>query len=479
MATIFGSKYPSTKNYENSQQQLIADKKRFIEYNDSNIYSRYKELDKIVHTGDFEKRVEKLKNEKFQDTEAYHKYKNFLRLKNSKDIKTFLNFIYSGKEKQLNEFLIAPNYLEYIELEQTVNSIEFQKARRQKGFKKTDDYIQLKEYKNRKRSTEVKFVTKTLNSNSYQTYNSVKDSSRLEEYTRLEAYVNSDEFKELKAFLEDKKRFYKSEEYKLLHEYEEIKKSEDQVWFEKTKNQYPFDDIDKWELTFSDDFDQKGIDSSKWMKGYYWGKALMNENYALLNEKQIFSDNNVTTRDSLVIINTKNEKSTGKVWDPEHGFAMTEFNYTSGLINSGQSFRQQYGKFEVKAKLKTAKNVNHAFWMLSEKMTPQITILKTGLKNNKSFEAGTVIQKDNQIQNILNTVKGTSFSSDFHVFTLVWNKDKLVWKINGVQVHEQTNGIPNQPMYLIFSTHLNDNVNGNTLPSFLEIDWIRCYKLKD
>lgn len=475
----FGSKFPTTHKYEADQQNLISDYKRYNEYSNSEIYQRYIELDKITHTGDFEKRVEKLKTEKFSDTEAYHKHKNHLALKKSKDIKSFLKFIQSGKEKTLGEYQLSANYIEFKELEQIINSGEFKKAQQQKGFKKTDEYKQLVEFKRLKKSTEVKYVTKILKSSEYHSYNQIKDSSRLDEFTKLDAYVNSPEFKELKTFLEDKKRFFKSEEHKLLHEYEEIKKSDDQIWYEKIKKQNLFTEVNKWELTFNDDFDQNKVDPSKWMKGYYWGKALTKGNYALGSEKQLFADNNIEVRDSIAKIKTQKETLEGNLWDKTLGFKKASFNYSSGLLNTGHSFRQQYGKFEIKAKLKTANQVNHALWMVGERMSPQITILKTGTKSNKQFKAGSISMAGNQVKDSTSIINAVNLNNDFHVFTLEWMPNKITWKINGVVVHEQNSDVPDFPMYINMSTHINQDINGQSLPSSIDIDWVRCYKLKE
>jgi beta-glucanase (GH16 family) len=60
---------------------------------------------------------------------------------------------------------------------------------------------------------------------------------------------------------------------------------------------------------------------------------------------------------------------------------------------------------------------------------------------------------------------------------LDWKQNELVWKINDVVVKTQTEGVPQDPMYLNFSmavTKEQQNVNAS-----LQIDWVRCYKLKE
>jgi hypothetical protein len=74
----------------------------------------------------------------------------------------------------------------------------------------------------------------------------------------------------------------------------------------------PFKELKKWHLTFEDDFDGVRLDHAKWMTGYYWGKALMNETYVLAGEKQFFKDDNIDLRDSFARITTRGKKRPGE-----------------------------------------------------------------------------------------------------------------------------------------------------------------------
>lgn len=475
---LFGSKYPSTAKFEQQQQNLKADYKKFLEFESSIIYQRYKELDEIVHSGDFEKEVDRLKNQKFADTEAYKKFSKYDSLRKSKDIKVYLKFRDSGKPTKLEDILVSAEYIEYKELEMIVNSAEFIASQKKKDFKKSDDHQQLVRYHRLKKHANITFAEKTLKSKEFISYNNTKDSAQLSEFEKLEQYILSQEFKDIKTFMEDKKRFQKSSEFKQLHEFNEIMNSDDFKWYQSTQKHYPFGEIDKWELSFEDDFDHAKLDSSKWMTGYYWGKALLNDTYVLANEQQFFVDKNIELRDSKLHLSTRKENCKGRIWDPATGFQPATFDYTSGIICSGHSFRQQFGKIEIKAKFKTAQQLNHAIWMVGEKMLPHINIVKTGSKKSKEFETGTFIQKNGKTSSTLRTVTGPSLESDYHIFTLEWSASKLVLKINGVVVNEQTTDIPAEPMYLVISSHIYQAVNDGNLPANIEIDWIRCYQQK-
>ncbi len=475
---LFGSKFPDTEKFESKTNNLKSDFKRFREYENSTFYKRYLELDKLIHSGDFEKKVKKLKTEKFKDTDQYRKYRNFKSLSKSKDIKNYFKFKNSGKPERIDKILSSEDYQRFIELKNFTETQAFRQAKATKGFKKSPEYEKYKEYRRLKKDPEIRFINKTLASSAFKNYEILKGSERLKNYNEFSQYVNSKEFLDFKAEMEDPQRFKKSEEYKLINEYEEIKKTPDFIWFSKTKKSNSFDEIDKWELTFSDEFDGKNLDPNKWITGYFWGKALMNDNYVLENERQFFTDKNIELRDSLVRITTKKENSKGKVWNRQYGFMPADFEYTSGLISTGHSFRQKYGKFEAKIRLNHSYPLTHSFWMVSEKNVPQIDILRYHDKSSQKINMGYHMQENGSLKNINWNITGANFSDNFYIYSIEWTPENLTWKINGETVKEITSNIPDEEMYLVLSSHLLDDKAPENLPASMDIDWIRCYKLK-
>ena len=479
LAKLFGRKFPNTSKYESKINGLLNDYKRYEEYLNSNFYKRYLELDKLIHSGDFAKKVKKLKSEKFKDTEQFRKYKNFETLKKSKDIKSYLKFKNSGTPERVDRILSSKEYQKYVELKNIVESPSFREAKASKDFKSSPEYAKLQEFEKLQKSDDIKFVNKTIDSAEFKNYERIKSSERIKNYNELEQYVNSKEFLDFKAHMEDPQRFKKSEEYGLISEYEEIKKTPDFIWFQKAKKHNNFDELHKWELTFKDEFDGSTLARDKWITGYFWGKALMGDNYVLENEKQFFTEKNIEMRDSVVKITTKRENVKGKKWHSKFGFMPADFEYTSGLISTGQSYRQKYGKFEAKIRLNHSHPVTHSFWMVAEQNVPQVDILRLNSKNAKKLNVGTHYLNGSGFKNITFDVTGANFSDDFFIYTLEWYPDKMVWKINGEKVKELTSNVPQDPMYLVFSSHILEDSDPGNLPASMDIDWVRCYKLKE
>ena len=256
--------------------------------------------------------------------------------------------------------------------------------------------------------------------------------------------------------------------FKELREYDKLKKNDDIIWYFKVKDSNKYDVLKHRELTFSDEFEREKLDTKKWLTNYYWGEKLLKDRYSVESDLQAYTEKeNFELRNSILKINTKPRKVTGKVWSVANGFSTKEFNYTSGIINSGNSFRQKYGVFTAKIKLgdPTSKS---SFWMLAEKITPHIDICRTskGKVWLDYFSA-----KGNNVKASL----GSRYSNDFYIYTLEWTSNKLVWKINNTEVFRQTTDVPKEPMYVNLSGGLDKPIKGTTS---MEIDWVRVYRAK-
>ena len=475
--TLFSSKFPDTGKYEADLIQLQDDFHRFNEITESSLLHRYFELDKEIHSGDFEKRVKELKYKKFKDTDEYRKLERYKQLSKSKDIKTFLKFRSSGKAKRVKEILNSETFQRFRELEHFVNSSEFLKEKSSPDFKKSDAYQKQKEYKRLKKESSIKWAVKTEKSSDYHIFKRLEESDRINEYYKLQSIVESTEFKDFKAFMEDKHRFKKSDEAALIKEFDELQKHKDIVWYLRKKQEKPFEELKKWKITFEDNFDSASLDTSKWITGYYWGKALMNDTYSLEGEHQIFNEENVELRDSSLKIKVERQSLKGKEWSPTLGFREKDFEYTSGMISTGQSFRQQYGRFEAKVRYNNTFPVVNAFWLVGERMTPHIDVFKTIYSGGRMIEAGIISDVPGKgITESTRKINGTRFTNKYFIYSLDWTENEMVWKINGVEIYRQTHNIPQEPMYLTFSTTLPSEPGEKHLPSEMDVSWVRCYQ---
>lgn len=469
---LFGSKFPSTQKYEEYLTNVKRDYERFIEFENSPLLSRYNELDKEIHTGSFDKRVEELKTLKYKSSQQWRQLNQYKALKSSSDIKSYLKFMNGEGQGRMKSIEESTLYKEYYEIREYDMSAELLAAKKsKKTFKKSEEYQKLLRLKTLKKNPDISYYNKTARTKNYKAAMSLIGSERLKTFFELQAVIQSDEFKEQEAFLKDKNRFKKSKEAALIQEFEQLSKNEEIRWFLKKQEEKPFEEYKKWQLTFEDDFDQVNLDSNKWMTGYYWGRALMNDNYVPANEHQFFTDKNVDLKSSLAKINIRQEKTVGKSWNDVSGFINREFNYTSGLISTGQSFRQKYGRLEAKVRFDETYPVVNTFWLAGETKSPQIDIFRTTEKSKNAYQCGVQTDKENRSK----LVKGAFFNK-FFIYGLNWSADELIWTINGKEVHREKNNIPSGDMYLTFCSILPAEPKTKKLPTSMAIDWIRCYK---
>lgn len=475
--------FPPTAKIEADEAALIKDYNDFNDYTESAELKRYEELDKMINTSDFDHKKKSIKAQKFNQTEEYRKLQEYLRMKKTKHI---ANYYKTKASKEFAEYMRidgSEDLKKYEKLAEYINSRDFSNDKQQAGkdFRNTAAYGKEQEYLNLQKSPSIRNYFKFKISSQLENFRRLDGSEEIAKYEELEKFVNTDEFRKVKDFmaLSPQKKYEQSEEYRLEQEYRGLKKSEKINWYYRLKKENEFRKITEWELTFEDDFKESKINAKKWMTNYFWGEAILKDTYALTGDKHLNTrGKNIEMKDSVVRITTRKENIEGKIWNPVLGFQKQQFNYTSGLINTGKDFRQKYGVFKAKVRFSNAP-LRQAVWMLADKVLPHIDVAR--LEKNK-FHAGNYWGNINEKGGTNRKIykKGASkFTTDYFIYTLEWTPDKLVWKVNGLEALTQTQGIPQDPMYIGFSAGVSDTVPDHTLPSSMDIDWVRVYRKKE
>jgi len=452
--------------------------KRFKEMEGSSKISEFEALEKFIQSPGFREK-QKMKPITFKDSKEYRKLDEYKVLKKDPEIKAFLkparksrSFFKRSKNKPQAdvEKVKTKAILRFEELDKLVKSSEFLAKKRMKPitFKDSEEYKKLLEYKRLKGSLEIKEFYKFKSSKEYSNFLNTDGSARLARYHELKEYVAASDFKQKKEYLLDKKRFEKTEMFKETQEYNKLKKNKDIIWYFKVKDSDKFNILKSRELTFGDEFNGQELDTKKWLTNYYWGDKLLKDRYSIESDLQAYTEKeNFEVRNSILRINTKPQRITGKVWSAARGFTTKEFSYTSGLINSGTSFRQKYGIFTAKIKLGNP-NARSSFWMLADKITPHLDICRTS-RGKVWFDYFSTKGSTSK------SSVGSRYSNDYFIYTLEWTSDKLVWKINNAEVFSQRTDVPQEPMYVLLAGGLEKPINGMTS---MEIDWVRVFKTK-
>jgi beta-glucanase (GH16 family) len=472
---------PKTADYEAKQDSLRQEFSELKAFVQSKELADYLELEKTVRSSDFARRKKAIAAQRFSDTPEYRKEKEYLSLRKSRDIKRYYRSKDSVALKDFLEFQSSFDVKHYYTLEKLIHSDQFVQLKKSTGrrrFKKTPEYEKLLEFIGLKKSQRFKDYFRFKESKDYVNFTLLIGSEKIAGFEQLGQFVQSKAFRKVKEYmlLPGKKKLEMSDEYQMEQKYLELKHSDKFKWYFKTRNSRRFKEVKKWMLTFSDEFETHKLDKTKWLTRYFWGETLLKDSYVNAGEKQYYTgDKNIELANSVLRIRTLREKVTGKVWNPALGFFTREFNYTSAIINSGTNFRQQYGLFEAKVRFNRNFPVNHGVWMVAELMLPHLDIARATKKISVGSYWGNPNVKGG-VDKKSSSMSRNKYGFDYQIFSLVWTRDRLVWKLNGVPVCSTSEGVPHMPMYININSSLYRDVDGSLLPADLEVDWVRCYQ---
>lgn len=471
---------PRTREYESRQESLRKEYKELKIFSQSKELEEFYDLEKTVSSPEFARQKKVILSRKYSETQEYAMEKKYLKLNRKKEIKKYYQIRDSVELKDFIEFDKSYDVKHYHTLEKFIHSPEFlnqKKKLSKKQFKESEEYEKYQEFQALKKSTRFREYFKFKTSKDYVNFTLLIGSEKITTFEELKQTVGSEEFQKTKEYmlLPAKKKLELSDEYKLEQKYIKLKNSDKIQWYQKVKDSKKYDEIKRWKLTFEESFDADKLDRKRWLTRYFWGEVLLNDSYSLDHEKQYMNnDKNIRIADGRLQIITKREKTSGKAWNPAIGFFPREFEYTSGIINSGSSFRQQYGLFEAKIRFNKSYPVNHAFWLVSDTLLPHIDIAKASKKISLGNFWG-ASEENIKVSKNEAKVSLNRYGSDYFIYTLEWTEKQLTWKINGVTVKSVHEGIPRIPMFINISSSLYTDTNNSVLPAQLDVDWIRCY----
>lgn len=444
--------------------------KAFFELNGSNSLKKHEELT----ASDKLKSFIKLKDAPQLTKEQKAELK---KLGSDSDIKGYFKFERLKKFKLYKETKGSHQLTRYQELKKMVESDEFKKQeaflKDKKKFEKSEAFRKFSEFKKLAADDTVKFVLKFGKSALYKNYLDVKDSFDLKRYFELDELTKSEDFKKQKAWLEDKKRWEKTEESQKEQLYLKEKSKPEFITYFKYKNSSEFDFFTKREVVFEDDFSDHQLQKEKWSTSLAVADKLLGENYAMPGDLNIFTKgDNVKTSQKLQI-QVKKQKASGKVWQMPAGFVPTEFEYTSGLISSHSSFQLVDGIVEAKIKFDPAKPILSSLYLEGEKAGSRVNILEMGARNNVGVSSLNAHGKvESRGLDIANLKKGE------YIFAVEKQGTMFTWKINNVEVLKEEHRDFNQASHLVASSLVIDEISPSSLPHNFEISWIKCYTRK-
>ncbi len=432
---LFG-KLTGTTKLEKKEMLLQKNVQRYERIGKTLELAEYKDLKQLVNSAGFQEKKKTLQNRKYKDTEEYRNLKKYNKLVRKKSFRLYLEVLKSGE---------LANFLE---------------------FRNTDQYALLSNRKAVKNSELLQQMRKYERSAAYKTYMRYHNSFIEKEYLSLKELISAPDFEQRNAFWANPKRWETTEEYKMDTRYRQLKKNPDIVFYNKT-NPASLEPFCLFEQSFEDTFDDNSLPVSRWNFGFYYKNPNLLRNHSFANEKQANNaGNNVSVSDGYLVLQTKKERVLAPAWNVKKGFVEQEFEYTSDVMQTAETFRQSGGLF--RAKLRCKGKLHHAFWLGGDKKLPLVNIFHFDGKHVTVGNA-TADLFDQAVITGINPGK-------FYIYSLLWTANALVWYINDVEVFRTAANVPTEQLYLAFSSFISEKQQGTT--GVLEVDWVRVYSFK-
>ena len=244
-------------------------------------------------------------------------------------------------------------------------------------------------------------------------------------------------------------------------------------------------------LVWADEFEGSGpVDPEKWFHqtqlppgGSWWGGII--QHYTDRVENTFLKDG---------YLNLLAKKETLK----DQGYTK---KYTSARLNSKFAFT--YGRVEIRAKLPKGKGTWPAIWMLNKNINEagayweiqgfgkvnwpncgEIDILEHWGKN-QDYVSSAVHNGSSygyQVKNVGGQqVEGAS--SEFHIYTLDWTKERMIFSVDGVEHFRYNPAIKNSKTwpydsdyYLILNIAIEQDIEPDFVESPMVVDYIRIYQ---
>lgn len=278
----------------------------------------------------------------------------------------------------------------------------------------------------------------------------------------------------------------------------------------------------EWKLTWSDEFDGKALDTTKWSTGYRFVEVINNELQAYVPE-------NVVVANGICTIKVEKRECKNTDWK---GNTKQKQAFASGAIITYDKFAQKYGYFEARVKMTSGPGTWPAFWLLPDrgrevaKLDDRVGTGDRGYGFGSEIDVfefmpwwktaeglflchsgciwsyGKVTEKDPAPHAhggyaLDNNGYGPAMlkyphaDTQFHTYGLYWGPGRLTFYIDSKPVFyvDDAKHVPNVPEYILLNCALSRNGWGmgpgkkdptmkdieEGMPSAMEIDYVRVY----
>ena len=244
-----------------------------------------------------------------------------------------------------------------------------------------------------------------------------------------------------------------------------------------------------WQTSFNEDFDSLDLwdsatDSGRWKTSYIWGSDII-----INNELQYYVDPRTQSINPFSIdagvLSITASKTPARLL-PE----VKNRHFLSGVLTTEKGFSQQYGRFEVRARVPEGKGLWSAFWLLPSfthwpegvAVLPEIDVMEHLGDEVHTFHTTLHTNQSGELKSYPSdhTVKD-DLTSDFHLYSVVWRAEQVHWYLDKRWVASHpTPADFTRPVHLLLNLAVGGNWPGNPdrqthFPAQYQVDYVRVY----
>lgn len=234
------------------------------------------------------------------------------------------------------------------------------------------------------------------------------------------------------------------------------------------------------ELTWSDEFEGETLNTDNWVHEIGTGNNGWGN-----NELQFYKEENTSFESGNLVITAKKESFGGS-------------EYTSSRLKTQGRKSFRFGRIDIRAVMPEGRGLWPATWMLGTKINAvgwpacgEIDIMEyLGHQPNRAL--GTCHYGANFANHQFTgrskfLSDGRKFSDEYHVFSLIWEENKMTWLVDDEVYFEfDENGVGGQPypfndnFFFIFNVAVGGNLPGapdgtTNFPQRMLVDYVRVF----
>jgi len=251
-------------------------------------------------------------------------------------------------------------------------------------------------------------------------------------------------------------------------------------------------DQEEWVLRFEDNFDGDALDTKVW---HAWRGV--SRDFELNGTRQWYSPKNCEVSGGKLNMVVKAEDHTGSFivnWETREK-KTASFKYSAADLFTKTSYH--FGKYEIRCKIPKGKGLVPAFWLYGETeegLNNEIDVFEfwneqTWFKKYSRRKASRIHHMTSHYHGMMSAKKyrGVDFSKEFHVFTMIWEKDKIEWYVDGKLKRKYKRSKKNQvfpdfPMQIRLNVGVRPGYDAPdstvSFPKSLEVDYVRHWVKK-